>query len=396
MKLSEVMSVIFATEQNAILDHEDWLIHLMRPNDDNEENTHNDINETTKKMLFQELFDLRTPFLMDGQAHKVAAQLEAKEDNDNTTTEAGIKERKRKRKKEESRDESDAEVEHIQEVFTALRQTHEFMAHFQYTPTTEDFKLNNSHIRDLRKRFTEASSTTLPVLDEHSRERGLQFKTVNGEEYILPPDVHYVCDDAANLLNHTKGKTYDLVVLDPPWQNKYIKRQKRSHGTHHGYGLMTVESILQLPIGRVLNKGALVVIWCTNNKTHIQEFLAGLHHWGVQLVATWYWVKVTKGGELVTSFKSNHNKRPYERLFIARSPGSDSTSPTIPDGLVFCSVPSALHSHKPPLNEFINKYLPPQPQCLEVFARSLIPGWTSYGLEVLRLQHSFMFQNVKQ
>lgn len=55
---------------------------------------------------------------------------------------------------EDSRDESDAEVEHIQEVFNALRQTPEFRAHFQYTPSTEDFKLNNSHIRDLRKRYS--------------------------------------------------------------------------------------------------------------------------------------------------------------------------------------------------------------------------------------------------
>lgn len=56
------MSVIFSTEQYAILDHEAWLLQVMRQNDD--DNSYNDIKEGTEKMHFQELFDLRTPFLM--------------------------------------------------------------------------------------------------------------------------------------------------------------------------------------------------------------------------------------------------------------------------------------------------------------------------------------------
>lgn len=60
------------------------------------------------------------------------------------------------------------------------------------------------------------------------------------------------------------------------------------------YGFMTVKDILELPIDKVLKEGALVVTWCTNNQSHIQEFLAGLHHWDLQLLATWYWLKVRK------------------------------------------------------------------------------------------------------
>jgi len=31
-------------------------------------------------------------------------------------------------------------------------------------------------------------------------------------------------------------------------------------------------------------------------------------------------------------------------------------------------------------------YLPENPQCLELFARNLTPGWTSWGNEVLNFQ----------
>lgn len=36
--------------------------------------------------------------------------------------------------------------------------------------------------------------------------------------------------------------------------------------------------------------------------------------------------------------------------------------------------------------EVIKEYLPSEPKCLEIFARYLLPGWTSWGLEVLKFQ----------
>lgn len=38
-------------------------------------------------------------------------------------------------------------------------------------------------------------------------------------------------------------------------------------------------------------------------------------------------------------------------------------------------------------------YLPSTPKCLELFARYLLPNWTSYGLEALKFQHQFLFEN---
>lgn len=32
------------------------------------------------------------------------------------------------------------------------------------------------------------------------------------------------------------------------------------------------------------------------------------------------------------------------------------------------------------------------PKCLELFARYLLPNWTSYGLEALKFQHQFLYE----
>lgn len=44
------------------------------------------------------------------------------------------------------------------------------------------------------------------------------------------------------------------------------------------------------------------------------------------------------------------------------------------------------------LLEILILYLPPTPKCLELFARYLLPNWTSYGLEALKFQHQFLYE----
>lgn len=42
--------------------------------------------------------------------------------------------------------------------------------------------------------------------------------------------------------------------------------------------------------------------------------------------------------------------------------------------------------------EIIKDYLPNEPKCLEIFARYLLPGWTSWGLEILKFQHLLLYE----
>lgn len=41
--------------------------------------------------------------------------------------------------------------------------------------------------------------------------------------------------------------------------------------------------------------------------------------------------------------------------------------------------------------EVLKPYLGAEAKCLELFARSLLPGWTSWGNEVLKFQHTSYF-----
>ncbi|XP_045614460.2 N(6)-adenine-specific methyltransferase METTL4 [Procambarus clarkii] len=381
------MAVVYVDEKSAIIDHESWIMELIRKH---KFNLREDEPSKYIRIKFQDLFDLRTPYLMDGQAEKVARELEG--DGDPPTQPA--KKKKKKEHGSQNEEECEAEVNHIMEVFTSLQLRLEFKCKFQFVPKADDYRSNNKQLRDLRKRFTEVSITKLPQLDNYYGGSEFDGHVVNGIKYMLPPGVRYVSDDVAAIKSHLSKAKFDLVVMDPPWQNKYVRRRTQNHGIHHGYSMMTVREIVEHPVGDLLHDGALLVIWCTNNSSLIQELVQALCVWDVQLVATWYWLKITKAGELITPLKgAGHGKRPYERVLLARKISPGIVFKDIPDGLVFCSVPCGIHSHKPPLEELLKEYIAEQARCLELFARSLIPGWTSYGLEVLRLQHSFLYED---
>ena len=81
---------------------------------------------------------------------------------------------------------------------------------------------------------------------------------------------------------------------------------------------MSLWQIKSLPVPHLLAPGALVGIWVTNKQKYLRFTKSELFpHWSVELVAEWYWVKVTRRGELVTDLDSPH-KKPYEPLLIGR------------------------------------------------------------------------------
>jgi N6-adenosine-specific RNA methylase IME4 len=167
--------------------------------------------------------------------------------------------------------------------------------------------------------------------------------------------------------------------------------------------MLPSDELLELPIPRLCNPGALVAVWITNNARHLREAKEVLFpNWGLELVGEWYWIKVCSSAELVFSLESLH-KKPYERLLIGRfgrkqgaragsgpakarsSAASPTSSPPLPlpARRVLISVPSAQHSRKPPLGDVLGPYLAQHFAAMEIFARNLHPGWTSFGNEAL-------------
>ncbi|XP_026697939.1 methyltransferase-like protein 4 isoform X1 [Athene cunicularia] len=209
-----------------------------------------------------------------------------------------------------------------------------------------------------------------------------------GQKYLVPPKSSFLLSDISclqPLLNYKKK--YDVIVIDPPWENKSVKRSNR-------YSYLSSWQIKQIPVSALAAPNCLVVTWVTNRQKHIRFVKDELYpHWSVKTLAEWHWVKITRAGEFVLPLDSLH-KKPYEVLVLGRVQGdikealrkSEDVFP-IPDHKLIVSIPCSLHSHKPPLTAVLAEFIKPDVECLELFARNLQPGWTSWGNEVLKFQH---------
>ena len=91
---------------------------------------------------------------------------------------------------------------------------------------------------------------------------------------------------------------YRVIVLDPPWLSKSVKRSKSYKQ------LDNATMAAKLPVKRLLpslsnkagcyqSKPSLVAVWVTNNPTFHSFVVDELFPvWGVKLCATWHWLKV--------------------------------------------------------------------------------------------------------
>ncbi|KFR06418.1 Methyltransferase-like 4, partial [Opisthocomus hoazin] len=209
-----------------------------------------------------------------------------------------------------------------------------------------------------------------------------------GQKYLVPPKSSFLLSDISclqPLLNYKKK--YDVIVIDPPWENKSVKRSNR-------YSYLSSWQIKQIPVPALAAPDCLVVTWVTNRQKHLRFVKDELYpHWSVKTLAEWHWAKITKAGEFVLPLDSLH-KKPYEMLVLGRVQGgekealrkSEDVLP-VPEHKLIVSIPCSLHSHKPPLADVLAEFIKPDVECLELFARSLQPGWTSWGNEVLKFQH---------
>uniref|UniRef100_F6UFW3 Methyltransferase-like protein 4 n=2 Tax=Ciona intestinalis TaxID=7719 RepID=F6UFW3_CIOIN len=186
------------------------------------------------------------------------------------------------------------------------------------------------------------------------------------------------------------GGKYNCIVMDPPWENKSVKRGKK-------YNWLSFDDIIKMPVPQLTEEGCYVIVWVTN-KQRIMNFVKKtlFPMWNIDFQVIWHWVKVTIAGKPLYPFDSLH-KKPYETIIIGRYNPKRSHQPKCIENmkeLVICSIPCSQHSHKPPLSEILQRYtdLQENSKCLEMFARNLIPGWTSWGNEVLKFQNVSYFE----
>ncbi|NXI52743.1 METL4 protein, partial [Chloroceryle aenea] len=227
----------------------------------------------------------------------------------------------------------------------------------------------------------------LPCVTENNSDCA-KIVMLMGQKYLVPPKSSFLLSDISclqPLLNYKKK--YGVIVVDPPWQNKSVERSNR-------YSYLSSWEIKQIPVPALAAPHCLVVTWVTNRQKHLRFVKDELYpHWSVKTLAEWHWVKITRGGEFVLPLDSLH-KKPYEVLVLGRVQGDSEEAlrtpgdvVPVPEHKLIVSVPCSLHSHKPPLAGVLAEFIGPGVECLELFARNLQPGWTSWGNEVLKFQH---------
>lgn len=233
----------------------------------------------------------------------------------------------------------------------------------------------------------------------HGSNQTNEFQTTqfSQKDFIIPPQTKFFnhkVEDLQKLLPELE--TYDVIIMDMPWHNKYIKRLKKVKSSL-GYQMLDNDSLKKMPIHQLIHTDSLVVIWCTNALQHRkaieEEFLP---KWNLQLLHALKWFKINTLGDLISPLKPEGYKQPYEMVYIAYHKERKNTNDLKKLISVDCliSIPSIIHSHKPPLITWLKKYLTNSESFkgLEIFARYLQPQFTSIGLEVLKLMDKRLYQ----
>jgi len=195
---------------------------------------------------------------------------------------------------------------------------------------------------------------------------------------LLPPRACFAMADVRDLEPLGLASDFKWVVMDPPWENKSARR----YATFHH------EELLRVDVPRLAHPEACVLaVWVTNKPAYTTFLLEqALPKWGFTLHDTWFWLKLSVNGELVTPLESTH-RLPFEKLIIAYRGTTEAARARLRRLLgnqtrVVASVPLR-HSWKPPPESFFPaSSMAPGDRKIELFARELRPNWTSIGLEV--------------
>ncbi|KAF4348231.1 hypothetical protein F8388_015054 [Cannabis sativa] len=199
---------------------------------------------------------------------------------------------------------------------------------------------------------TQFSERVIPVFNNlisNDTSEDVEAEFMN-TQYILPPDSCFYMSDLRqihNLIPAEKDCCFNLIVIDPPWENGSAYQKLR-------YPTLPNKYFLSLPIKQLSHtEGALVALWVTNREKlrgFVEEEL--FPAWGVKYISTFYWLKVKADGSLISDLDLFHH-RPYECILLGRCHGEslDSSATkidSIQDNQIIISIPGD-YSRKPPV-----------------------------------------------
>ncbi|CAD6202503.1 unnamed protein product [Miscanthus lutarioriparius] len=171
------------------------------------------------------------------------------------------------------------------------------------------------HVQGNEEGSFHAQKTSFPLFNSIISVEGID--EAEGEfqnrHYILPRESCFLMTDfkrVRDLIPCSPNQGYNLIVIDPPWENGCV-RQKEAYPT------LPNRYLLYLPVQELAHPaGALLVLWITNReklRAFVEKKL--LPSWGVKDPTVFYWLKVKPDGSLIGDLDLFHH-RPYECLLL--------------------------------------------------------------------------------
>ncbi len=93
-----------------------------------------------------------------------------------------------------------------------------------------------------------------------------------------------------SVLDRLGSEKYDIILMDPPWTNKHVKRIKNNASSYH---MMENEVLEDMELSELMTEDAVVVVWVTNKERHRESVRMMFSKWGMTMAASWNWIKVT-------------------------------------------------------------------------------------------------------
>lgn len=180
-----------------------------------------------------------------------------------------------------------------------------------------------------------------------------------------------------DLAQFAKGKTFKTILADPPWQ--FVNRTGKMAPEHRRlsrYSTMTLEEICALPVSEVAADTSHLYLWVPN--ALLPEGLRVLQAWGFTYKSNLIWHKIRKDGGSDGRGVGFYFRNVTEIiLFGVRGKNARTLQPGRTQ-VNMLETRKREHSRKPDEQYDLIEACSPGPY-LEMFARGVRPGWTTWG-----------------
>ena len=160
---------------------------------------------------------------------------------------------------------------------------------------------------------------------------------------------------------------YKVVYADPPWE--YGGSMNTTYGTaDKHYPTMPLQDICDMPIPDITEDTAVLFLWTTS--PCLEDSFKVINAWGFKYKASFVWDKIKH-------VMGHYNSVRHEFLLVATKGSCTPEVMKLFDSVV--SEERTEHSAKPESFRGIIDTIYPSGKRIELFARTKIEGWDSYG-----------------